>query len=60
MQATAKRLGTGRTRLILLMRDEGILLKDDLPRQKFIDAGHVKLVTGTYSDGNGSGARIRR
>lgn len=53
MQETAKRLGTGRTRLFAWMRDTGILIDGDLPRQKFIDAGYFKLKTSTFDDPHG-------
>lgn len=43
MGDVAKYLGTGRTRLFSILRNENILMKDNIPYQKYIDRGYFKV-----------------
>lgn len=44
MQEVSKSLGTGRTRLYKILREEGIIMKDStLPYQRYLDSGHFKV-----------------
>lgn len=44
MQEVAKSLGTGRTRLYEILREESVVMKEStLPYQRFLDAGYFKV-----------------
>lgn len=43
MKAVAKALGTGRNRLFRVLRDKGILMRDNVPYQQYIDRGYFVL-----------------
>ncbi len=45
-------MGIGRNRLFALLRDKGILKKDNTPYQKYVDAGYFKEVEGHYRAGD--------
>lgn len=49
----AKVLGTGRTRLFAFLRDSGVLLEDNLPRQRHVDEGHFLVRQRVYTDASG-------
>jgi len=49
----AKVLGMGRTRLFSFLRDSGVLLEDNLPRQRHIDEGHFIVRQRVYKDASG-------
>lgn len=44
MNVVAKSLGTGRTRLFKFLRDRGILMANNTPKQEFIERGYFKVV----------------
>lgn len=54
----AKALGTGERRLFAFMRDNGILMVNNLPFQHHIDAGRFKVVEKPWKDSEGND-RIR-
>lgn len=41
-------MGIGRNKLFALLREKGILQKDNMPYQRFVDAGYFKVVEGKY------------
>ena len=43
MSQVAKSCGTGRNRLFKLLRDRGILMKNNLPYQEYIERGYFKV-----------------
>lgn len=49
----AKALGTGERRLFAFLRDQGVLLSNNLPAQRHIDAGRFRVVERPYKDGDG-------
>jgi anti-repressor protein len=49
----AKLLGTGRTRLFAFMRECGVLLEDNTPRQRHVEEGHFIVRQRVYTDANG-------
>ena len=53
VQEVAKILGTGPNRLFKFLRDEGMLMRDNLPYQQHIDAGHFRVVERQYADARG-------
>ena len=53
VQEVAKVLGTGSNRLFKFLRDEGLLMRDNLPYQQHLDAGHFRVVEKQYNDGRG-------
>lgn len=53
VQEIAKLLGTGPNRLFKFLRDEGLLMRNNLPYQQHLDAGHFRVVEKQYSDGRG-------
>ena len=53
VQEVAKVLGTGSNRLFKFLRDEGLLMRDNLPYQKHLDAGYFRVVEKQYNDGRG-------
>lgn len=50
----AKVLGIGSRRLFAFLRDEGILMVNNLPFQHHLDAGRFRVVEKTWSDENGT------
>lgn len=54
----AKALGTGERRLFAFMRDNGILMVNNLPFQHHIDAGRFKVIEKPWKDAEGND-RIR-
>lgn len=53
VQEIAKVLGTGPKRLFKFLRDEGLLMRNNLPYQQYIDAGYFRVVEKQYNDGRG-------
>lgn len=53
IQEVAKVLGMGPNRLFESLRKERILMADNLPFQRFIDAGHFRVVRRQYTDHDG-------
>ncbi|MDZ5457888.1 phage antirepressor KilAC domain-containing protein [Azohydromonas lata] len=53
VQEVAKVLGTGQNRLFAFLRDEGLLMHDNLPYQRHVDAGHFRVVERTFADRRG-------
>ena len=53
VQEIAKVLETGPNRLFKFLRDEGLLMRDNLPYQKHLDAGLFRVVEKQYNDGRG-------
>ena len=53
VQEIAKVLGTGPNRLFRFLRDEGLLMRDNLPYQQHLDAGYFRVVEKQYNDGRG-------
>lgn len=53
VQEIAKVLGTGPNRLFKFLRDEGLLMRDNLPYQQYLDAGLFRVVEKQYNDGRG-------
>ena len=53
VQEVAKILGTGPNRLFKFLRDEDMLMRDNLPYQQHIDAGHFRVVERQYADARG-------
>ncbi|PHV11504.1 phage antirepressor KilAC domain-containing protein [Chitinimonas sp. BJB300] len=53
VQEIAKVLGTGPNRLFKFLRDEGLLMRGNLPYQQYIDAGHFRVVEKHYNDPKG-------
>lgn len=43
----------GRNKLFGILREEGILMQDNIPYRRYIDAGWFRLVESKYNDGNG-------
>lgn len=54
----AKALGTGERRLFAFMRDDGILMVNNLPFQHHLDAGRFKVIEKPWKDADGND-RIR-
>lgn len=53
MQEVAKSLGTGRTKLYQILREERIIMKEStLPYQRFIDAGYFKVTERPRASGD--------
>lgn len=53
VQEIAKVLGTGPNRLFKFLRDEGLLMRNNLPYQQHLDAGYFRVVEKQYNDGRG-------
>jgi anti-repressor protein len=49
----AKVLGTGRTRLFAFMRECGLLMEDNMPYQRHVEAGHFIVRQRVYIDATG-------
>ena len=52
VQEVAKVLRTGPKRLFQFLRDEKLLMRNNLPYQQYIDAGYFRVVERQYSDGH--------
>lgn len=53
IQEIAKVLGTGPNRLFKFLREEGLLMRGNLPYQRYLDAGYFRVVEKQYNDGRG-------
>jgi anti-repressor protein len=53
IQEVAKVLGTGPNRLFKFLRDEGLLMHNNLPYQHHLDAGYFRVVERQYNDERG-------
>jgi anti-repressor protein len=53
IQEVAKVLGTGPNRLFKFLRDEGLLMHNNLPYQHHLDAGYFRVVEKQYNDERG-------
>lgn len=53
VRESAKILGTGERRLFSFMRDKGILDRNNVPYQRYIDRGYFKVKVKTYDTGYG-------
>lgn len=53
VQEVAKVLGTGPNRLFQWLRDEGIFMNNNMPYQKHVDMGHVRVVERRFRDRHG-------
>lgn len=53
IQEIAKVLGTGPNRLFKFLRDEGLLMRNNLPYQQYLDAGYFRVIERQYNDGRG-------
>lgn len=53
VQEIAKVLGTGPNRLFKFLREEGLLMRNNLPYQQHLDAGYFRVVEKQYNDGRG-------
>lgn len=53
VQEVAKVLGTGPNRLFRFLRDEGLLMRNNLPYQHHLDAGHFRVIERQYNDERG-------
>ena len=53
VEEVAKILGSGRTRMFAWLRAEGILMRSNLPYQRFVDEGYFRVVEGAYKDSRG-------
>ena len=56
MNDTAKilNMGIGRDRLFKFLRDKNVLMKDNMPYQRYVDAGYFKVVESYYMAGDNS------
>lgn len=53
MQEVSKSLGTGRTRLYEILREEGIVMKGStMPYQRYLDSGHFKVTERPRASGD--------
>ena len=43
----------GRNKLFAFLRDKGILMKNNQPYQKYVDAGYFKVIESTWTKPNG-------
>ena len=53
VQEVAKVLGIGSNRLFKFLREEGLLMRDNMPYQKHLDAGLFRVVEKQYNDVRG-------
>jgi anti-repressor protein len=60
VQEVAKVLGTGPNRLFKFLRDEGMLMSNNLPYQHHLDAGHFRVVERQYHDERGESRTYTR
>lgn len=54
VSVVAKALGTGERRLFAFMRDNGILMVNNLPFQHHLDAGRFKVIEKPWKDAEGN------
>jgi phage antirepressor YoqD-like protein len=45
--------GIGRNKLFELLRDKGILMQNNQPYQKYIDAGYFRTIESSYTTPDG-------
>lgn len=60
IQEVAKVLGQGPNRFFKLLRDEGLLLANNLPRQQYLDAGYFRVVERQFIDRDGESRTYTR
>lgn len=48
LQSAAKMLGVGPNRLFRTLRERRVLSKDNIPYQRYIDQGYLKVNTGHF------------
>ena len=60
VQEIAKVLRTGPNRLFQFLREAGVLMRNNLPYQQYIDAGHFRVVEGQYLDHQGESRTYAR
>lgn len=60
VQEVAKVLGVGPNRLFRLLRDEGMLLENNLPKQLHLDAGRFRVVERQFVDRDGESRTYTR
>lgn len=60
IQEVAKVLGTGQNRLFKFLRDENILMGNNLPYQAHIDSGHFRVVERQFHDRHGESQTYAR
>ena len=53
IQDVSKVLGVGANRLFQFLRNEKLLMGNNLPYQKYLDSGYFRVVEKSYKDGNG-------
>ena len=53
IQEVAKILDVGPNRFFKVLRDEGLLMRNNLPYQEHIDAGRFRVIEGQYTDNRG-------
>lgn len=53
VQEVAKVLGTGPNRLFQWLRESGVLMDNNLPYQKHVDMGHIRVVERRFRDRHG-------
>jgi anti-repressor protein len=53
IQEVAKVLGTGTNRLFKFLRDDGMLMSNNLPYQQHLDSGYFRVVERQYNDERG-------
>ena len=53
VQEVAKVLGTGPNRLFRFLREEGLLMNNNLPYQQHLDAGYFRVIERQYNDERG-------
>jgi phage antirepressor YoqD-like protein len=53
VQEVAKILGMGPNRFFKILRDEGLLMRNNLPYQEHVDAGRFRVVERQYTDAVG-------
>ena len=53
IQDVSKVLGVGANRMFQFLRNEKLLMSNNLPYQKYLDSGYFRVVEKSYKDGNG-------
>ncbi len=60
VQAVAKVLGLGPNRFFKLLRDEGLLMENNLPMQHHLDAGRFRVIERQFTDRDGESRTYTR
>lgn len=60
VEEVAKVLGTGRNRVFNWLRKSGVLMKSNLPYQRFVDRGFFAVAERSYVDGRGESRTYTR